>query len=91
MYIYYRMDEKYLGCNVVESVVTKSPAPAKKDKRRYGLIIRLAVAAIMVGVICLFVYAPMPFFVQAREALKAVFCYDVFGRTGFGSTLFSGL
>ena len=51
-HIYYSMD-KYSGCNIVESVVAAAPVPHKEKKKRNvkGFFVRLAVAAVCVGVI----------------------------------------
>lgn len=79
--------DKYTGCNVVESVVTRQYSTKKVKKRSFrGALIRLAVAAAIVGVMCFFAYAPIPALSAAREGVKCVFCYDVFGRTDFGTS-----
>ena len=86
--------DKYSGCNVVESVVKSEKKGAVKVKKKHGsaLLIRLAVAAALVGVICFVAYAPLSFLSVVRDALKSVFCYDVFGRDGFGvSSVFTRL
>ena len=79
--------DKYDGCNVVESVVTRRYNNKKVKKRSFkGVLIRFAVAAAIVGVFCFFAYAPIPGLSAAREGAKRVFCYDVFGRSGFGAS-----
>ncbi len=79
--------DKYTGCNVVESVVTRMPQIKVKRKRKWrGFFVRLAVAAAVVGAFCMFAYAPIPGMKAARSAAARVFCYDVFGRTGFGTS-----
>lgn len=79
--------DKYDGCNIVESVVTVRRNDKKVKKRSFkGAIIRLAVAAAIVGVMCFFAYVPIPALSVARESVKRVFCYDVFGRDGFGTS-----
>ena len=81
----YGMD-KYSGCNIVESVVTRQTQAKVKKHRLRGAFIRLFVAAAIVGVMCFFAYAPIPGLKTARDGMKRVFCYDVFGRTEFGTS-----
>lgn len=86
--------DKYAGCNVVESVVKSGKSvEIKTKKRRYvGIVVRFAVAAVIIGIICLAAYAPLPFLSEVRDVLKSVFCYDVFGRDEFGiASALSGL
>lgn len=74
--------DKYHGCNIVESTVKKvtPPPPVKRDKPLKGLLVRLALAAGIILVICAVRYAPVEWLKPVREALHAVFCYDAFGR-----------
>ncbi len=80
--------DKYSGCNIVESRVTVSEKPKNRITRRSrrGLIVRTAAAVAAVGIICAVVFVPLPFFEPIRQALKTVFCYDVFGRSALGSS-----
>ena len=79
--------DKYEGCNIVESVVTRRYNNKKvKQRSLKSAIIRFAVAAAIVGVMCFFAYAPIPALGAVREEIKRVFCYDVFGRSGFGAS-----
>ncbi|MCH5163349.1 MAG: hypothetical protein J1G38_07715 [Clostridiales bacterium] len=79
--------DKYSGCNIVESVVTRmTPVKVKKKRSFLGAIVRLTAAAAIVGVICFIAYAPFPWLKSAREGAKRVFCYDVFGREDFGTS-----
>ncbi|MDE6617631.1 MAG: hypothetical protein K2K13_01225 [Clostridiales bacterium] len=90
------MDEKYEGCNIVESVVTSAHMTERKDdkKRTDGkvksyFLTRLIISAIIIGVILVLHYFPsLPFASGVSGVLKQVFCYDVFGRGAFGVTLF---
>ncbi|MCH5155884.1 MAG: hypothetical protein J1F69_04685 [Clostridiales bacterium] len=90
------MDEKYSGCNIVESVVTASHlSEQKKDKKRTQggqkkhFFARLIISALFIGVILVLHYFPMlPFAGEMTDVLRKVFCYDVFGRQSFGTTLF---
>lgn len=90
------MDEKYEGCNIVESVVTKARTSEQKDdkKRTDGkfktyFLTRLIISAIIIGVILVLHYFPsLPLAGGVGGVLKKVFCYDVFGRGAFGVTLF---
>ncbi|MDE6200515.1 MAG: hypothetical protein K2M47_01355 [Clostridiales bacterium] len=90
------MDDKYEGCNIVESVVTASRLPEQKDgkKRTDGtfkshFILRLLISAIIIGVILVLHYFPsLPLASGVSSVLKRVFCYDVFGRGAFGVSLF---
>ncbi|MDE7463645.1 MAG: hypothetical protein K2M48_01330 [Clostridiales bacterium] len=81
----YGMD-KYSGCNIVDSVVTRREQVKIKKHRFRGWLIRMGVAAAIIGVMCFFVYAPIPGLKTARDGMKRVFCYDVFGRTEFGTS-----
>lgn len=90
------MDEKYEGCNIVESVVTSARLSEQRDdkKRTDGkfkshFILRLIISAIIIGVILILHYFPsLPLASGVTDVLKKVFCYDVFGRGAFGVTLF---
>ncbi|MDE7406611.1 MAG: hypothetical protein K2M89_07050 [Clostridiales bacterium] len=90
------MDEKYEGCNIVESVVTAARLPERKeDKKRADgnvksyFLTRLIISAIIIGVILILHYFPsLPLASGVRGVLKQVFCYDVFGRGAFGVILF---
>lgn len=89
--IYYGMDDKYSGCNIVESVVTSAPVgeePAEKQKpnsERSHFIMRLLISALIIGFIVVLHYFPsLPFASGVTEVLRKVFCVDVFGRATFG-------
>ena len=90
------MDNKYEGCNIVESVVTSARTTERRDekKRKDGkvksyFLIRLIISAIIIGVILVLHYFPsLPLASGMSDVLKKVFCYDVFGRGSFGVTLF---
>ncbi|MBD5132237.1 MAG: hypothetical protein HDT28_06615 [Clostridiales bacterium] len=86
--------DKYSGCNVVESKVTTKPTverkKTKKDRPLIGFLIRLLVAGAIVGGIVALHYVDLPFLGAVRTALEKVFCYDVFGRSGFGSSAYFG-
>ena len=88
------MDDKYEGCNIVESVVTAVPSPRKAKQRRAQkvgthLFVRFVVSALIIGFIAVLHYYPsLPFFTGVSDVLKRVMCYDVFGRTAFGTTIF---
>lgn len=92
--IYYGMDEKYTGCNIVESVVSTVPSPRPtgrtqepKEKGTH-FILRLVISALMIGVILvLHFYPSLPFASGVTDVLRKVFCYDVFGRGTFGTVL----
>ena len=95
--IYYGMDEKYSGCNIVESVVTSVPSPRPSEERTTQrlkgkgthFLIRLIVSALVIGVILvLHFYPTLPFASGVTDVLRKVFCYDVFGRGTFGTVLF---
>ena len=84
------MDGKYDGCNIVESVVTakESRKPeAKKNKSRVGgFIVRLTIAAAVIGLIVIMHFFPeAPVVGSVANILRKVFCYDMFGRTEFGA------
>lgn len=79
--------DKYSGCNIVDSVVTAPPKPVKKVKKRglASFLLRVAIAAAAVGSMCVLRYGGTT--VQpVRDVMRDVFCYDVFGRDGFGET-----
>lgn len=79
--------DKYSGCNIVESVITTPPKPSSKVKPRralFGFAVRLAVATAAVAVLCAVKYVHIAPFSTVGEILRDIFCYDVFGRTGFG-------
>ncbi|MDE6293056.1 MAG: hypothetical protein K2L88_00340 [Clostridiales bacterium] len=89
------MDEKYTGCNIVESVVTTVPSPRPtgegtpsepKDKGTHFWV-RLIISALIVGVILVLHYYPT-LGGGVTDVLHKVFCYDVFGRSTFGTVLF---
>lgn len=85
------MDEKYNGCNVVESVVTQvEPRKKSSAKPRSAFFIRFITAAAIVGAILALHYLPIAALGGVRDALKQVFCYDMFGRSGIGSSAFFG-
>ncbi len=85
--------EKYSGCNIVESVVARAEKPKAKVAKagRFGIFVRWIIAAVTVGIICMFAFSPIPAFSAARSALSRVFCYDVFGRSEFGGSVFSSV
>ncbi|MDE6029447.1 MAG: hypothetical protein K2F90_03910 [Clostridiales bacterium] len=90
------MDDKYEGCNIVESVVTSAHVTERKDdgkraavKRKTHFLVRLIISAIVIGVILVLHYFPsLPLVSGISGVLRQVFCYDVFGRGAFGVTLF---
>ncbi len=86
------MDEKYSGCNVVESVVKQVDRPIPKSEKRTirAFLLRFCIAALAIGIICAVHYVPLEAFEGVRSALKQVFCYDIFGRSGIGSSAFFG-
>ena len=87
------MDEKYNGCNIVESVVRQVDKPRKAAKDRTPIsafLLRLGIAALAVGLILAVHYLPIAALDGVRSVLKQVFCYDVFGRSGIGSSTFFG-
>ncbi len=82
--------DKYDGCNVVETSVTAPEKPkTKKPRAVRRLIVKLAVAAALIGFICAVHFIPA--LDGVRSALRAVFLYDVFGRGGFGVGIFNSL
>ncbi|MCM1368528.1 MAG: hypothetical protein NC184_06955 [Roseburia sp.] len=79
--------DKYSGCNIVESVVTTPPKPPAKAKPRrafFGFAVRLAVAGVVIAALCAVKFVHVAPFSTVGEILRDIFCYDVFGRTGFG-------
>ena len=72
----------------MDSVVSAPQKPQKTVKKRSiaPIIARFAVAAVAIGFMCLLRYGNMPFMQPVRDAAHSVFCYDLFGRDGFGST-----
>lgn len=88
------MDDKYSGCNIVESVVTSAPVsetPAAKPahkKEKSHFFVRLLISAIIIGIIAVLHYFPsLPLASGVTEVLRKVFCVDVFGRASFGTFL----
>ena len=88
------MEDKYNGCNIVESVVTSAPVreePAKKPKSKKDkshFLVRLLISAVIIGFIVVLHYFPsLPFAGSVTEVLRKVFCVDVFGRASFGAFL----
>lgn len=77
--------DKYDGCNKVESVVSVTPKQRVKSGRKSFFLIKTAICAVVIGLICLFAFAPVPAFAPVKDVLRSVFCYDFFGRTEFGS------
>ena len=89
------MDEKYKGCNIVESVVTTPDKPNDGKKHAVGsaekshFLMRIIISALVVGAILVLHYFPaLPYASAVTGALGKVFCYDVFGRSGFGTSIF---
>ena len=90
------MDEKYTGCNIVESVVTTSPLPEQKKSKKHAarvtkshLLARLIISVLVIGVFLVLHYCPtLPYASAVTDVFKKVFCYDVFGRSAFGATIF---
>ena len=81
--------DKYSGCNKVESKVTEvEREKPKRKKPRRTFFLRLCIAAAAVGVILALHYLPIAALSSARSALREVFCYDMFGRTQFGTSVF---
>lgn len=81
------MEDKYDGCNKVESVVTEpNNRFVKKPKKRFSAwIVRLIIAAALIGfVLVLHFYSSVPWIGKTAEFVRRVFCYDIFGRTKFG-------
>ena len=83
-------DNKYSGCNIVESVVTRvERKKTAKPKRPRGMFFaRLFIAAGIVGAILALHYLPIAALSPVKSALHDVFCYDFFGRTEFGTSVF---
>lgn len=86
----YRMDDKYSGCNIVESAVTEIPrkAPVRAPKSHKSFFVRLLCAAAAVGAILVLHYLPIAALAPVKSVLRDAFCYDVFGRSDFGSSTF---
>ncbi len=85
----YSMENKYTGCNIVESVVRRAQKPEVKKTPQHSVIklfiLRLVIAAVMIGFIAALHFFPnLAGFSSVKSALKNVFCYDVFGRISFG-------
>lgn len=82
------MDGKYNGCNVVESTVRAVPRGVKKDagksRRAKTYLVKLSIAATAVGIIAAVHFIPA--LEAVREVLHSIMCYDVFGRTAFGTS-----
>ena len=79
----------------MESVVTapiKENNHAKKasaEKAKSHFLMRLIISALIVGVILVLHYFPiLPQQQAITGVLSKVFCYDVFGRSGFGTSIF---
>ncbi|MCH5351538.1 MAG: hypothetical protein J1F39_06200 [Clostridiales bacterium] len=77
--------DKYDGCNKVESVVTVARKTSVKKGGKGYFLIKTAICLGLIGLICLFSFAPVPAFAAVKDVLRSVFCYDFFGRTDFGS------
>lgn len=84
--------DKYSGCNIVESVVTpvQKPRAERAKKQRTHWFSRLALALCAVGMILVLHYVPIPALAGVKSVLHDVFCYDIFGRTEFGTSVFWG-
>lgn len=84
--------DKYSGCNIVESVVSNIERPRKEKKHnsRNTFFIRLCLAIVAVGVILFIHYVPIAALEGVKAVLHDVFCYDLFGRTSFGTSVFLG-
>ncbi len=82
--------DKYTGCNIVESAVTEIPRKkcARSVKPRKTFWARLLCAAAAVGAIVALHYLPIAVLDPVKSALHDVFCYDVFGRSDFGTSSF---
>ena len=76
--------DKYADCNVVETVSTSKTVKSEKHRSR-APVVRFIVAAAIVGVFCAVKYIPSKPFEYVKSALHSVFCYDVFGRSDFGT------
>lgn len=50
-------------------------------------MVRFLSAAALTGVIAALHFVPLAAFSDVRGALRSVFCYDVFGRTDFGTSV----
>ncbi|MCH5165813.1 MAG: hypothetical protein J1G01_05375 [Clostridiales bacterium] len=85
-------DNKYSGCNIVESVVTRveRKKTEKPGKSRGTFFARLTVAAAIVGAILALHFLPIPGLSSVKSTLRDVFCYDFFGRTEFGTSVLFG-
>lgn len=70
----------------MESVQTTPEKPANKRRSHVGFFIRLAVSAAAVAALAVVVYVPWQALEPVREVVRSVFCYDIFGRTEFGSS-----
>ena len=84
------MDEKYSGCNIVESTVTEKTVQhvkTPKPSRLKSFFIRLAVSAALVAAIVAVHYLPQtPAFSGIKSVAGGAFKYDVFGNSSFGVT-----
>ena len=81
------MDDKYEGCNKVESVITE---PANRFVKKaenffHAWIVQLCIAVVIVGFVLVLHYCGNVSWIgQTAEFVRRVFCYDIFGRTEFG-------
>lgn len=81
------VEEKYSGCNVVETTVTQKRAQPTK-KRKTFFWVRLGIAAALTAGIVGLRYIHSPTGLTVRAAVKSVVCYDVFGRTDIGCSAY---
>ena len=82
--------DKYNGCNKVQSEVSTPQKPKKKRMGWRGFLIRLAISVVVVAFFLCVRFIPLPAFESVRNVLHAIFCFDFFGRTSFGSGMFFG-
>lgn len=90
------MDDKYFGCNIVESAVdwseravrTENDIGQSVDKSGTHFFLRFFLAVVIIGIIASLHYfgSAIPYSGEVCTALRKVFCYDVFGRSEFGIT-----
>ena len=81
------MEDKYDGCNIVESVVTEPTNRfVKKAKKHFhAWIVQFCIAALIIGFVLVLHYCgSVPWIWKTAEFVRRVFCYDIFGRTEFG-------
>lgn len=70
----------------MESVQSTPEKPTKKRRSHVGFFIRFAISAVAVAALAVVVYVPWRAIEPVKEVVRSVFCYDIFGRTEFGSS-----